>query len=409
MTILPHIDTSEAQNAAHARSSVKVCMHVLGKARTDGRVMREANAIREVGFQVSIIDVEAECTRPVEEEINGICMKHIIMPSWFIPTRFKPWFLVKAAQVLIYGTLRLVSTPADIYHAHDEMALLACYIAARLRRKLLIYDAHELPLSDPNVTRWYRLHALSTRLLKRMVPNCAGVITVSPPIAQEIHRHYHGPEVLLIRNVPKYRTIRKNDRLRQYLGLSPNIRIVLYQGGLQSDRKLDRLIRAATFLERDIVIVLMGKGSEETQSRLASLIISEGVADRVKIIPPVPYEELLDWTASADIGLIVYSPDYSLNVQMCLPNKLFEYLMAGLPVLASSLDAVADILRTYDVGRVVSSLAPADVGAAINAMLVDRVALARLHRNALEAVQRDLCWEKECHRLIRLYQTILRH
>ncbi len=400
-------DAPVVRGSATASSSIKVCMHVLGTARTDARVMREATALAKEGYSVSIVDVESDRTHPVEEEIRGIRVKHIMMPSWFVSTRFKPWFLAKATWMLICGILRLIRTPADIYHAHDEQALPACYIVARLRHKLLIFDAHEFPFSEKSVTRWRRLHALAVSLVARMAPYCRGIITVSQPIAQEIHRLYRGPEVTVIRNIPMYRTVQRTDRLREYLGLSPETRIALYQGNLKHDRELDRLIRAAVFLERDIVIVMMGKGSKETLSELQMLIANEGVGDRVKIIPPVPYEELLDWTASADIGLIIYSQDYSPNVRMCLPNKFFEYLMAGLPILSSQLDVVADISRTYDVGQVVSSLTPADIAAAINTMLADPVALDRMRLNALESAQRVFNWEKELQQLIHLYDDIL--
>ncbi len=105
--------------------------------------------------------------------------------------------------------------------------------------------------------------------------------------------------------------------------------------------------------------------------------------------------------------MIVYPPDYARNVQMMLPNKFFEFLMAGVPVLASPLDDVADIIRAYDVGQVVSSLTPVDVGAAINAMLADRHTLDRMRSNALKATEQDLNWEKEQQQLVRLYHTIL--
>ncbi len=412
MRKLSSIYNLEGSETASEHSPTTVCMHVLGCARTDGRVMREATALVEAGFDVSIVDVEGELTLPLEEEIQGVSIKHIIMPNWFVPTRFKPWFLVKAAQMLVRRTIRLMQVPADIYHAHDETALLACYIAAQVRRKPLIFDAHEFPLFQVPLSelstgqRWFG--RISAVLLAMILPRCAGVITVSSPIAQEIHNRYRVPEVTLVRNMPSYRVVPKSGRLRQYLGLSPNIRIVLYQGGLQLDRGLDKLIRATRFLERGIVIVMMGKGDRVTLSKLEFLIASEGVADRVKIIPPVPYEELLNWTSSADIGLIVYSPDYSLNVRWCLPNKLFEYLMAGLPVLSSQLDAVAEVIKTYDVGQVVSSLTPEDIGKAINTMLADTVGLSRMHHNALEEAHRDLCWEKEGQQLIHLYRNIIR-
>jgi glycosyltransferase involved in cell wall biosynthesis len=403
---LSPIETMIANDTTALLSSTKVCMHVLEAARDDPRVMREATALVEEGFKVSIVDVEGDCNQPIEEETRCVYMKHIIMPVSFVTTRFTKWTLVRATQLLIRGTLRLIQTPADIYHAHNEAALPACYIASRIRRKPLIFDAHELPLDNTSI-RWHWLLILFTRLLAVILPRCVGVITVSDPIAQEIRNRYRVPEVSLVRNVPAYRSIPKSDLLRQYLGLGPDVRIALYQGNLQPKRGLDRLIGAAPFLEQNILIVLMGQGPKKTLSQLEALIVSEGVADRVKILPAVPYEELLDWTASADIGLNILPPDYSLSIRWCLPNKLFEYLMAGIPVLTSELEAVVEVIKTYDVGQVVSSLAPADIGAAINNMLADPVALASMRRNALDAAQYVFNWEKEKQQLFRLYHEIL--
>jgi O-antigen/teichoic acid export membrane protein/glycosyltransferase involved in cell wall biosynthesis len=407
MKTVSRIGASAAKDTIVARPPVKVCMYVRGTARSDGRVMREATSLVGAGIAISIVDIERESPRSPQEEISGVHIEHIFQSGSFISTRFKPWSLAKTIQSHIYSAYRLLQISADIYHAHDVTALPACYIAARSRRKPLIFDAHELPLSELESTYWYRFRGLFKQFLTLLMPRCAGVITVSPPIAREIRNHYHAQDVALVRNIPTYQKVLKGDRLRQHLKLGPGVRIALYQGNLQPNRGLERLIRAATFLHQDNVIVLMGKGVSTTRSQLEALITREGVADHVRILPPVPYAELLDWTASADIGLIVYSPDHSLNVQMCLPNKLFEYLMAGLPVLTSQLDAVAEVIRTYEVGQVVPSLTPADLGAAINTMLADCAALTCMRHNALEAAQRDLYWEKEQHQLICLYQNIL--
>jgi glycosyltransferase involved in cell wall biosynthesis len=167
------------------------------------------------------------------------------------------------------------------------------------------------------------------------------------------------------------------------------------------------LIRAAAFLGPDILVVLMGPGPQKTRAELEALIVGEGVADRVKILPPVPYEELLDWTASADIGLNILPPDYSASILRCLPNKLFEYLMAGIPVLTSELGAVVEVVKTYGVGQIVASLEPADVAAAITSALADPVALAHMRQQALDAAQREFCWEKEKQRLVLLYQSLV--
>jgi glycosyltransferase involved in cell wall biosynthesis len=208
-----------------------------------------------------------------------------------------------------------------------------------------------------------------------------------------------------VRNIPAYQPLVQSNRLRQHLGLDRNTRVTLYQGNLQADRGLTALVRAARFVDSGVVILMMGHG--EMQCELEALIRQEGVGDRVKIIAPVAYQDLLEWTASADLGLILNPPAYSPNVRMCLPNKLFEYLMAGLPVLSAPLDAVADVLQTYDVGWILPSLEPEVIGHTINRMLADWGALAGMHRRSMNATRDELCWEHESQRLIHLYRQIV--
>ncbi len=405
MITRPNIKTPAIKDTFSIRKPIKVCMYYV--SRTDPRVMRDATALVEEGFIVTIVDVESDRTKPAEEFIRDVHLKHIFMPSYFAPARFKPWFLVKLVILTIYGTIQLLKVRADIYHAHVERALPACYIAARLRNKPFIVDTPELNLTDPRYASWPRLNIIARRIIRHMVTHCAGYITASPLYPQELSKQFGAKEITLIFNVPPYQVAAKNDRLRQHLELGPEVRIALYQGHIQPDRQLERLIKAAEFLERDIIIVLLGSGPEETVSQLNSLIVSEKVFDRVKIIPSVPYDELLLWTASADIGLTVLPPDYSLSIRKCLPNKFFEYLMAGLPVLSSELDAIVEVIKTYDVGKVVSSVAPEDIGTAINTMLTDHDGLARMRSNALAAAKQEFYWEKESQKLIHLYEEIL--
>lgn len=389
----------------------KVGMHVLGTASTDPRVLREATALVEAGYDVSIVDIEEE-NHLRDEVLQGVNLLHVLMPSAFFTTRLDKWTLIRVTKLFVRTTLRLLQTQADIYHGHEVSGLLPCYIAAALRRKPVIFDAHEMPLFERPISELGRsrrmLRQLLVVLLAYIVPRCAGVITVSPPIVKELRRRYRLSDVSLIRNVPPYRAVEKTNRLREHLGLKPEVRIALYQGYLQPNRGLDRLIRAAKYLDPNIVIVMMGKNRKTTQAQLEALIASEGVEDRVRIIPPVPYAELLEWTSSADIGLNVASPDYSLNVQYFLPNKLFEYLMAGVPVLTSSLPAMVEVVQTHDAGRVLPSLEPEEIARSINAMLADPEALARMSSNGQKATREEYNWEKEASRLIDLYHTVFR-
>lgn len=380
----------------------RICMHVLGTGRQTVHVMREASALVTAGYDVTVVDIERDATRPSQEDIQGIHFRHVIMPSRFVRSRFKPWFVFKVALAILRGALMVLRTPADVYHAHDDNTLPACSLTATLRRKRLIFDAHELPLTQRNVMRWPPLNALGRWALRRIVPRCAGVLTVSPPIVEEIHRRYGGRRATLVRNIPPYAAPTSSNRLRERLGVDPQTRIALYQGGLQSNRSLDILVRAGKYLGPDERIVLMGPGP--LFSTLEALALREGVADRVKLLPPVPYEELLEWTASADVGLIVFDSDYSLSIHYCLPNKLFEYLMAGVPILASPLPAVAEVIARYEVGAIAPSIAPEVVARSISALLADDAGRARMRQHALAASQRELSWEVEQEHLLTLYQ-----
>jgi glycosyltransferase involved in cell wall biosynthesis len=392
--------------ASHAQEMrLRVCMHVLGLARTDERVLREATALAQAGLDVTIVDVERDRARPREEVFRGVRLKHVIAPSWYKGSRNKLWSLLRILTSMLRFAATVIRTDAHIYHAHDDLAFPACFFAATLRGKRLVLDAHELPLASPALTKLGPIASAAHGFIRLAVSRANGVITVSAPIAREISRRYAGPTPALVRNVPMYHPpIAASSELRDHLDLSPQTRVALYQGGLRANRALDVLVRAAPFLAPGNVMVFMGDGDQE--KALRALIASLRVADRVLITPAVPYDTLLRWTASADLGMIVYRPTYSLNVRYCLPNKLFEYMMAGVPTLSSSLDAVAEIIATYDTGRVVYSLEPEAVAGAINALLGDEAARKRMRENGWRAAREEFRWDIEQRHLLHLYDQL---
>jgi glycosyltransferase involved in cell wall biosynthesis len=386
-------------------------MHVVGAVRGDVRARRAAETLTKAGYEVSLVSVADEGSGSDGEVVKGVHMSHLKMSRSFLSKRFSQRSFFNAGSIFARGALQLTRGKADIYHALDLPALPACYLASRLRGKPLIFESYEMPFES--MASWEmtagrrRLQRLVMPFLRRMIPRCAGVIAVSPPIVEEMKRRYQPSRISLVRNIPRYRSVVKSHRLHRHLGLEPEKRIVLYQGHLQADRGLENLIRAAKFLDTNTVIVIMGEDTEGRRSRLEGLIDATGVADGVKIIPNVPYDELLDWTASADLGMIVSPPTYSPNVRAMLPNKLFEFIMAGVPILSSPLVAVESILRSYGVGRVVASVEPADLAASIREMLADGRGLASMRRNAADAARCELNWEKEERVLVGLYQDVL--
>jgi len=404
---------SPARDLRSNRSTAyRICIHALVPLRRDVRTRRVAAALTDAGFDVTVVDVAHDGVEAgaAERADDGLAVRHIRVPAWlaehYSPTHPALWLLFKIVR-LMKAFSAVAGTPADAYHAADLMALPSCYIAARLRRKPLVFESYEMPLTQPHLKRFRLLHGLVTCLLRLMIARCTAVIVVSPPIGDELRRQFGGPACVVLRNIPSYQEPVTSARLRDALALDAGTRIALYQGGIQENRSLDILVRAARHLPADCVIVMMGDGPSRAQ--LARLIESERVGDCVKMIGAVPYDELLAWTASADIGLTLFSPDFSPSIRMCLPNKLFEYLMAGLPVLTSRLEAVEAIVEAYDVGRVVDALDAETVAASITNMLADAADLQKWHRNALAAAKSDLNWEHEQERLVRLYNEIQTH
>ena len=421
----------------HVGNRGVVCLHALIPVQRDVRTRRSAVTLAAAGFTVVVIDVQddgmqsqsqdgldwpewhdsqhdSQMVRARSDANEGtgcVAVQHILVPRFFAryysPMNYPLWLLFKCWRMLA-GMIRVIRIPADAYHASDIAALPGCSIAAWLRRKPLIYDAYELPLVDPYFAygpHWRLLHAASAFLLRKLLPRCSCIITVSPPLVRALQQRYGGPTATLVRNIPPYHAPQPSDLLRRRLSLPATTKIVLYQGYLQGDRGLERLIRAAKFLAQDVTLVLLGSG--ESRAALEALILREGVSSRVQLVPPVPYGRLLAWTASADLGLIVSPPAYSANVAVFLPNKLFEYLMAGLPVLSTPLEAVAEILDRYQVGRTFASFEPEALAHAINELLADRETLALMRRNALTAAACELRWDVEQRSLLGAYDAVL--
>lgn len=385
----------------------RVCMHLLAPARSNHRVMNDARALHAAGYQVTIVDVVASCEQQLTAEwVDGIYIRHVCSASWFVPARFKLLFLLKIFLLLIRCFVRLLGVQADIYHAHVEHAFLATYLVARLRKKGLIFDTPELTMFGPAIRRWPRLRQLAIHCIRWLSRSCDSYLTGSPSYVPVLLRLYGPDRVLLLRHIPPRRECVRNTRFHQKLGLAAHMRIALYHGNLQADRGLDLLVRVAPYLAPDIVVVLMGDGYDATALELSALIQREHLEDRIKLLPAVPYAELLDWTSSADLGLLLLPPTYSLSIRYCLPNKFFEYLMAGLPILSSCLDVISDMIHRYHVGYVLDDLTPASVGQTINTLLANHDLWHAMHANALAAIAQGLTWEEESKKLINLYQAI---
>ncbi len=228
------------------------------------------------------------------------------------------------------------------------------------------------------------------------------VFTVSQSIASHIAASYNIdlPDVLY--NVPVYREKVTSDALRIDLDLPADTVVVLHQGNMQKDRGCLLLVRAMQHVQ-GAVLVFMGGGPlvSAVQAEVAALRLE----DRVRFKSAVPPDQLHPYTCSADIGVTLLE-DSCLNHRYALPNKLFEYLMAGLPVLGSDLPEIGGIIEKYDAGCVVYPDDPREIGRVLQRM-VDHPGLREKWSAAGPDVFETFNWDGASQLFKRRYQSLI--
>jgi glycosyltransferase involved in cell wall biosynthesis len=284
----------------------------------------------------------------------------------------------------------------DILHCNDLNTLPAGVFAKMFNRKLkLVYDSHEYAINDTpyesKISIW--LKYFIERILIQFADK---VITVSNSIANEYKRLYNIPKPSLILNCPRYHEQQKKDIFRNEFNIRSDQNIFLYQGGLSHGRGIEILLETFKIIDDDnSVIVFMGYGPLEG-------LIKESSKEYENIYfhPAVPPDELLDFTSSADFGILFYENN-CLNHYYCSPNKMFEYLMAGIPVLVSNLYEMKNLVEQYQIGIVATSNSVKGFTKSIEESLNQDY--LRIVEN-VEKSRKLFCWEEQEKVLLDVYK-----
>lgn len=305
------------------------------------------------------------------------------------------------------AALELVAEPADIWHGMWAGSLPAL---GRMRSRhggRAIYDSRDIFMESRG---WARL-AKPMRLLlqfleRRWAQHVDLVLTVNESYAEILARLLSVPRPPVVMNCPA-RWVPPSphpDLIRAALGIAPDVGIALYQGRLQSDRGIEQAMEAILSVP-DAVLVLLGFGRWEHQ--LAEQIRRPPYSGRVFLLPAVPPDELVAWTASADVAIMAIQPT-SLNHRWTTPQKLFESLAAGTPVVASDLPGMAEIVQPTRTGILVDPISPDAIAAAIREILeAPPDERAALRMRVREAAWDRFNWESQVITLLALYQTLL--
>jgi glycosyltransferase involved in cell wall biosynthesis len=374
---------------------MRIAMLLHKSVEFDSRVRREASALAEAGHTVVVLELASDAAGA--RQLDGFERLSVLPPPWIWP-RLRS--VVYRPVMLLWFIRGLLATQPDVVHAHDAAMLLPGIVGARLTGARLVYDSHELATSVPYRERgWAWFVGMIERLV---VPRCAAVITVSDGIAARLRDRYALSTIpTVVRNVC---ALEPNGRgtLREKLGLGPEAPLVLHQGAPAPSRGCEVLVDAIAQLE-GVHLAFLGDPEPGYGQELSGEIRARGIADRVSFLPNVSLGELLANTAEADVGVTLLQ-DSCDNHRLALPNKLFEYIAAGLPVVASALPETEKLVEAYGVGWCVPPDRPDALALALRRALSARNESTLRQRLAHAAD--DLQWGREQTRLLDLYRGL---
>lgn len=353
--------------------SKTVALLVLNPFTNDSRVLKEALSLKHAGYLPHIVALhEKELIE--NETVNGIPVRRIRLRSRGWPKTF-PFQVFKYLEWLCHAYL--LARKSDILHCNDLATLPVGTLARIFSRKKtrVVYDAHEFEINDAaNEPRWkIRVKSVMERLLIR---HTDVTITVSASIADEYVRMYGINRPALVLNCPPLEPLPHSDIFRTQLDIPKNALIFLYQGGLAPGRGIESIMTAFRGLsDNKRVVVFMGYGPLENA-------IKQAASEHPNIFyhPAVSPDVLLYYTASADVGLCLIE-NLCLSYYYCLPNKLFEYLMAGLPVLVSDLQELRRFVQAHPVGRIVPDNSQESICDAV--MQIDSATITEYRKDVL--------------------------
>ncbi len=396
----------------------------------DARVLREAKTLQQAGYQVQVVALGAPDLAETETTSDGIVIDRVSrgpgssLRAVSDPTRAhnstsRPAATLKrqAVRLVKYAArsplssyvqrgidermlARVVEFSPDIIHAHDLNTL---EVAVALKKKLgvpLVYDSHEIASDRNHHTSAQKRKSESDE--RRLLPNVDHVIMVSHGCAQYTTDKYGITLPTVIMNTPELSSAEAATRsLRAEFTIPESHTVLVHQGSLQKNRGVEETIQAVREIP-DCTYIIIGYGQH--RPFLEEFVRTENLSDKVKFFGPVPSEQLVEWAASADIGICTIVGK-TKSYLYAMPNKLFEYTMAGLPVVASNYPDMGTYVSDNHMGVTCDPESPQDIRRAINELISNPDLRRQCAEGSREARNR-FNWSVEKEKLLAIYNEL---
>ncbi|MFH1320447.1 MAG: glycosyltransferase [Bacteroidota bacterium] len=293
----------------------------------------------------------------------------------------------------------LLFRKADVLVSNDLDTLLPNYLISKIKRTVLVYDSHEFFTELPELQERKFIRGIWKCIEGGILPKIKHCYTVSKSIAEAYEKKYKI-QMRVVRNVPMQNTLiklSKSSELLESLHRGEK-KIIMYQGTLNIGRGIYKVLDAMLLLE-NVLFVIVGDGYdlENIKKRVDELELS----NKVKFTGEVPFDQLAAYTCRADIGLLL-EENMGLSYLYSLPNKLFDFIHAGVPVLASPLFEIKKIFENYEIGEMIENHYPGHIAEKIKFMLNNKEKIIIWKENLKNAAM-EYCWENEEKELEKIY------
>lgn len=364
-------------------SQKRIIVSVTNDLVSDNRVHKVCTTLQNMGFNVLLVGRKLPWSTSIERSYSTKQMKLLFKKGvcFYAEYNFRLF-------------LFLLFSKADVFLSNDLDSLTANFLAAKLRKKELVYDSHEYFTEVPELIHRPKVQRIWEWLEQLMVPKLKQAYTVCDSIAK-IYTEKYGVEFKVVRNIPEKRKI-------EVPGKNNGTKIILYQGAVNIGRGLEQAIRAMHFIEGAKLIIA---GDGDIKTSLEELVKKEKLDEKVEFAGRLPLEKLSELTVQADLGLSI-EEDLGLNYRFALPNKLFDYIQAKVPVLVTNLPEMAAIVSKYSVGEITNSINPEELATKVQDALCNEEKRANWIKN-LEVAADELTWQNEEKVLRKIYSKFL--
>lgn len=366
----------------------RVIVSVINDLVTDQRVNKSCLTLQKAGFEVLLVGRRQRKSPPMDDRPYKSHRMKLLFEKG---PMFYATFNIRLFIFLLFHR-------CDCLLSNDLDTLLPNFWISKLKRIPLIYDSHEYFTEVPELVSRPKVQRVWKRIEEYVVPKLPEMITVNQSIADLFHEKY-GIKVHIIRNIPM-RKMLPAPASRQEVGLDPNKHILVLQGsGINIHRGSEELLDAMQYLD-DCQLVIIGGG--DVLPILKEKVAANHWDDRVKFFPRMPYQQMMAITQLAELGFTL-DKDTNLNYRFSLPNKLFDYIQAGVPIIASHLTEIERIITDYNIGTFIDNHEPKTIAVTIQNALNDEKILSLWKNNLIFAAQ-NLCWENEEGVLLKIYE-----